>query len=121
MIDYASHPDELEDMCLVTFATRYSTTNKKTGERNVIELKDPKLGRMVKRSKDCVLRSHRFNEDNFRYFYSKLLMFWPWRRESQLIESYRSYFEHYNAAMDVVERNAVYFNLNSKEIDEAME
>ena len=118
---YASRPDELEDMCLATFATRYLTTNKKAGERNVIELKDPKMGRMVKRSKDCVLRSHRFNEDNFRYYYSKLLMFWPWRRESELIGNYRSYFEHHNAVMDVVERNAVHFNLNSKEIDEAME
>ena len=28
--------------------------------------------------------------------------------------------EHYNAVMDVVEHNAVHFNLNSKEIDEAM-
>ena len=76
---------------------------------------------MVKRSKDCVFRSHRFNEDNFRYYYSKLLMFWPWRKESELIGNYRSYFEHYNAVMDVVECNAVHFNLNSKEIDEAME
>ena len=118
---YASRPDELEDMCLATFATRYSTTSKKAGERNVIELKDPTLGRMVKRSKDCVLRSHRFNEDNFRYYYSKPLMFWPWRKESELIGNYRSYFEHYNAVMDVVECNAVHFNLNSKEIDEAME
>ena len=118
---YASRPDNLENMCLAVFATRYCVTNKKAGEKNVIELKDPKLGRMAKRSKDCVLRSHRFNEDNFRYYYSKLLMFWPWRIESELMGGYRSYCEHYNAVMDVVEVNAAKFNLNSKEIDDAME
>ena len=39
-------------MCLATFATKYTTTTKKAGEENVIELKDPKLGRMVKRGHD---------------------------------------------------------------------
>ena len=118
---YASRPDDLTDMCLAVFAIRYATTNKKAGEKNVIVLKDPKLGRMVKRGKDCVLRSHRYSEDNYRYYYSKLLMFWPWRMESQLIEGYRSYQEHYYMAMDVIEENASHFNLNSSEIDSAME
>ena len=57
---YASRPDELEDMCLAVFATKYTTTTKKAGQKNVIELKDPKLGRMVKRGHDCVLRNHRY-------------------------------------------------------------
>ena len=118
---YAARPDELEDMCLAVFATRYTITSKKAGQANVIELKDAKLGRMVKRGKDCVLRTHRYSDDNFRYFYAKLLMFWPWRTERQLIEGHRSYEEHYYAVMDVVEQNAYGFNLHSHEIDDAME
>ena len=118
---YASRPDDLEDMCLAVFATRYNITSKNAGEKNVIELKDPKLGRMIKRGRDCVLRNHRYNEDNFRYYYSKLLMFWPWRNEKQLIEGYRSYQDHYFNVIDIVEKNASEFNLNSKEIDDAIE
>ena len=118
---YAARPDDLEDMCLAVFATRYVVTNKNAGAKNVIELRDPKLGRMMKRGKDCVLRSHRYNEDNFRYYYSKLLMFWPWRSEEDLIEGYRSYQEHYYSVAGVVEENASAFNLNSGEIDSAME
>ena len=118
---YASRPDDLEDMCLATFATKYTTTTKKAGEKNVIELKDPKLGRMVKRGHDCVLRNHRYSEENFRFYYSRLLMFWPWRKEKELIEGFLSYQEHYYNVMDVVACNASEFNLNSKEIDNAME
>ena len=118
---YASRPDDLEDMCLATFATKYTTTTKKAGEKNVIELKDPKLGRTVKRGHDRVLRNHRYSEENFRFYYSRLLMFWPWRKEKELIEGFLSYQEHYYNVMDVVECNASEFNLNSKEIDNAME
>ena len=37
------------------------------------------------------------------------------------MEGYNSYQQHYNEVMDIVERNAGSFNLNTKDIDDALE
>ena len=118
---YAMRPDDLEDMCLANFVAKYDVAPHDASGKNVIDLKDAKLGRMRKRGKDAVIRTHRFSEDTFKYYYSKLLLFLPWRNEDELLGGYESYQDHYNEVMRIIEENAESFNLNSKMIDEALE
>ena len=118
---YAVRPDELEEMCLASFVAKYDLAPRDASGKNVIYLKDPKLGKIRKRSRDAVIRTHRFSEDTFKYYYSKLLLFLPWRSEEELLGAYESYQDHYNDVVRTVEENAVSFNMNSREIDEALE
>ena len=76
---------------------------------------------MVRRTKDAVLRTHRFSDDTYKYYYSKLLLFWPWGKEEQLLEGYESYQEHYADVKNIVEGNAGPFNMNCEEIEEALD
>ena len=117
---YASRPKELESMCLAEFATKFSVGESSSGERT-IELIDKKLGKMVRRTKDAVLRTHRFSDDTYKYYYSKLLLFWPWCKEEQLLEGYGTYQEHYADVKNIVEGNASPFNMNCEEIEEAFD
>ena len=117
---YASRPEELESMCLAEFATKFSVGESSCGERT-IELNDKKLGKMVRRTKYAVLRTHRFSDDTYKYYYSKLLLFWPWRKEEQLLEGYETYQEHYADVKNIVEGNAGPFNMNCEEIEEALD
>ena len=98
----ASRPEELESMCLAEFATKFSVGESSSGERT-IELNDNKQGKMVRCTKDAVLRTHRFGDDTYKYYHSKLLLFWPWRKEEQLLKGYESYQEHYADVKNIVE------------------
>ena len=110
---YASRPDDMEDMCLAEFASHY----KKSSLRNkkAVMLKDTKLGCIAKRTTQAVIRSHRFSEDDYRFYYSKLLLFYPWRCEDQLKGEYESCQEKYIAVRDSVEKNASPYNMNYDE------
>ena len=69
---YVARPDELEDMCLADFAAKYSTGSDEASGKNVITLKN-NIGKMRLRQKEVVIRTHRYSENDFRYFYSRLL------------------------------------------------
>ena len=117
---YAARPDEMENVCLAEFATQYTTCG--SNHKKAIFLKDDKLGCVMRRTKDAVMRTHRFYDDDFRYYYSKLLLCLPWRKEEEFIEGYESYEEHYNDVKDIVERKACSFRMNSEDIiDGALE
>ena len=117
---YASRPDELEDLCLAQFATQYHKSDIRN--KKAMVLKDKSLGCIIKRSKDAILRTHRFSDDDYRFYYSKLLLFLPWRKENEMIGEYQSYEHKYNAKKDVIEQNASPFNMNQEEtIDNALD
>ena len=86
---YASGPKDLEIMCLAEFATKFSV-GESTSDERTIELIDKKLGTMVRHTKEAVLRTHRFSDDTYKYYHSKMLLFWPWRKEGKLLEGYES-------------------------------
>ena len=117
---YASRPQNLDSMCLAEFGTKFSVGESSSGART-IDLNDKKLGKMVRRTKDAVLRTHRFSDDTYKYYYSKLLLFWPWRKEDELLEGYETYQEHYNDVRNIVEGNAGPFNMNCEDIDDALD
>ena len=62
--------------CLAAFATQYTTCS--GDNKNAIHLKKKDLRCVIKRRKDAVMKAHRFADDDYRYYYSKLLLFLPW-------------------------------------------
>lgn len=119
---YASRPDSLEAMCLAEFVVWYVVVygDVKSGN-SIIELKN-RMGKMRKREEKALLRCHMFKENTEEYFYSKLLLFLPWRNENEeMLKGYSSYREHYNHVIDVVEVNAREYNLHVRDIDRALE
>ena len=111
---YAARPDQMENVCLAAFATQYTTCS--GNNKNAIHLKKKDLGCVIKRRKDAVMKTHRFADDDYRYYYSKLLLFLPWRKEKDLLEGYESYEEHYRNMKNIVECNAYPFRMNSEEV-----
>ena len=110
---YAARPDGIENVCLAQFATQYTTCS--AANKKAILMKDNQLGCVMRRTRDAVMRTHRFSDDDFRFYYSKLLLFLPWRKEN-FQEGYESYEEHYNDVKDLVESNAYPFRINSEDM-----
>ena len=75
---YAARPNDLEELCLAAFATKYNRALKDAKGKNVIHLKDNSLGQMTKRTTDAVLRMHKFKDETYQFYFSKLLLFLPW-------------------------------------------
>ena len=111
---YAARPDQMENVCLAAFATQYTTCS--GDNKNAIHLKKKDLGCVIKHRKDAAMKTHRFADDDYRYYYSKLLLFLPWQKEKDLLEGYESYEEHYKNVKNIVECNAYPFRMNSEEV-----
>ena len=75
---YAARPNDLEELCLAAFATKYNRAPKDAKGKNVIHLKDNSLGQMTKRTTDAVLCTHKFKDETYQFYFSKLLLFLPW-------------------------------------------
>ena len=110
---YAARPDEMENVCLAQFATQYTPCS--AANKKAILLKDNQLGCVMRCTRDAVMRTHRFSDDDFRFYYLKLLLFLPWHKEN-FLEGYESYEEHYNDVKDLVESNAYPFRMNSEDM-----
>ena len=113
---YIARPDELEDMCLANFAAKYSTGSDDTSGTNVITLKN-NIGKMRLRQKEAVIKTHRYSENDFRYFYSRLLLFLSWRNEDELMGGYSTYEEHNNVKLNTVEENAQKYNMDKSDLE----
>jgi hypothetical protein len=139
---YAARPKECEHMSLADFATIYITdynastldtsdesceiaehlchdTEAYTSLPKKIKL-DNNLGFMTKCSRQAVLRTHTYKKEKSpnEYFYSKCLLFLPWRSEDVLATNPK---ELYEANIEAIEKNAKQYNQHSDEIDKGFE
>ena len=115
---YAARPQSLNNMCLATFAVNYevhstnmsmnttdfdsdteqsenlNTGQHKNSDINIqkITLRDG-LGSMRKRKQESVLRTARYKVHNNpeKYYHSKLLLYYPWTNEHELLTGFNSY------------------------------
>ena len=146
---YALRPDKLENMCLAKFAVNYEYEGKRCRNdgsegligdecddddplvasgnvcprwNDTIELKN-KTGFMRKRTKEAILRVTSFKQttDPEKYYHSRLLLYLPWRDEYELIDGYDSYKEKYLTVCDLVEHNAMGFNMHRQELENAID
>ena len=76
-----------------------------------IRLKD-NLGYMRKKRQEAILhaRRHKVNVEPEKYYHVKLLLYFPWCRENELISGLTSYFESYMSKVMVINNNAEHFN-----------
>ena len=144
---YAARPNTLDEMCLAQFATSYEVSSRadsvspddhvdidcvessSVSERVLkhIVLKNG-LGKMMKRNRPSVLRTHNHNiyKDREKHFHGKLMLFYPWRTEDELYEKIvspdhevHSYEKKYAITRCIVDLNAHLFNQNSEEVNTA--
>ena len=118
---YEARPKKLESMCLADFATWYelATENGASGRENYIELNDG-LGYMRKRKEKALMRSHFGKRGTEEYFQGQLKLFFPYRKESDLLGECESYAEQYAKVIDTIETNSERYNVFQDEIDDAI-
>ena len=110
---YANRPDSLHDICYKDFAANYERCPKvtKSNSARVIVLKDPALGKMIKRTEPQVVRSHTPSrqKDPEKYYYSKICLYFPWTSETEILGSFSSYETSFSAKFPIIKQNMAKF------------
>ena len=133
---YSARPTTLEHLCLAEFATSYRSLSQQripdhlhdndaddddfsNEPGSVIKLQDG-LGFLCKRQQPAILRYHRFNKqkEEDKYFYSKQLLYLPWRNEDREIVNCKEMFKINR--ITIVE-NESKFNVCGQAIDSALD
>ena len=138
---YAARPPILGNMCLATFAVNYNvaqanhefiemqeTDGNQLSETEVydswrkITLKDG-LGYMQKRKQEAILHVMRYKlqKEPEKYYHSKLILFYPWKNEDDLITGFNSYMQSYIDKQNVMHKNTESFNGDCDRFDSALE
>ena len=138
---YAARPPILGNMCLAKFAVNYNVTQahdefidmqetdaheqSETEEYDSctkIRLKDG-LGYMQKRKQEAILHVTRYkmHTQPEKYYHAKLILFYPWTNEDDLITGFNSYMQSYIHKQDIIHKNAQSFNEDCERFDSALE
>ena len=138
---YVARPPISGNMCLATFAVNYNFTQanhefigmqetdahelSETEEYDSctkIRLKDG-LGYMQKRKQEAILCVTRYKvqTEAEKYYHAKLILFYPWKNEDDLITGFNSYMELYIHKQDTIHKNAQSFNEDCERFDSALE
>ena len=128
---YAARPLALQNTCLATFAVMYDViqSSTKTGEtqdvntvedtqntenpHTVTKMKLQKgLGVIRKRKQQAILHTRRYkiHTEPEKYYHAKLLLYYPWNDEDDIISTYQSYHDSYISKQDIIHQNAQKFN-----------
>ncbi|XP_073986899.1 uncharacterized protein [Rhodnius prolixus] len=102
---YPYRPDDLENLNLYDFSRYYDLSRDQLEAENRIKLKNNVVLR--KRGKPYVIQHPNYKtlnteQDRNKYYHSLLLLFKPWRNESDILKGFRTYqeaFEHYSAEL----------------------
>ena len=137
---YAARPAILGNMFLATFAVNYNvapasndliemqetdanelSATEEYDTCTKITLKDG-LGYMHKRKQEAILhvRRYKLQTEPQKYCHSKLILFYPWNNEDDLITGFNSYMESYIDKQDVIHKNAQSFNEDCERFDSAL-
>ena len=78
---------------------------------------------MRKRKQEAVLRTARYKVHNNaeKYYHSKLLLYYPWTNEEELLTGFNSYQESYVAKKHIIQPNAQHFNDDCQLFDLSLE
>ena len=128
---YAARPHALHNIYLATFAVMYDviqssikaaeTHNVNTEEdihntENADTLTKWKLqkglGMIRKRNRQAILctRRYKIHTEPEKYYHAKLLLYYPWNEEDDILSTYRSYHNSYISKQDIIHQNAQKFN-----------
>ena len=143
---YAARPNSLANMCLAKFAVAYEPIyGKKSDACTEVESNDDNdsnddddgrdanapclvklsgnLGYMRKRKKDSILRvrSYRQSDEPENYYHSRLILYYPWSKEDDLIGTCDTFADRYAQVSEIVEHNAHQFHLQNTNLDAAID
>ena len=78
---------------------------------------------MHKRKQEAILHVRRYElqTEPQKYYHSKLILFYPWKNEDDLITGFNSYMESYIDKQDTIHKNAQSFNEDCERFDSALE
>ena len=129
---YVARPVSLQNMCLATFVVTYdviqSATKKEEtdsgndeeeemqnteNDNSVTRTKLQKgLGVIRKRKQEAILHTRRYkiHAEPEKYYHSKLLLYYPWNNEDDIISPFTTYHESYISKQDIIHQNAERFN-----------
>ena len=120
-------PDHLQDICLATFAIMYdviksSTQTDKTEDVNAQEdmynTENPEMStkiklqkrlgviRMMKQQAILHTRRYKVHTEPEKYYHAKLLLYYPWNHEDDIISTYQSYQDSYISKQHITDQNA---------------
>ena len=70
------------------------------------------LGVIRKRKQQAVLHTRRYkiHTEPEKYYHSKLLLYYPWNEEDDIISTYQSYHDSYISKQHIIHQNAQKFN-----------
>ena len=129
---YGARPVSLQNMCLATFAVTYdviqSTTKKEDMDSDNDEEEEMQntkkdssltmmklqkgLGVIRKRKQEAILctRRYKIHTEPEKYYHTKLLLYYPWHNEDDIISPFTTYHESYINKQDIIHQNAEKFN-----------
>ena len=129
---YAARPISLQNMCLATFTVTYdviqsATKTEKTdgihdkeeemqntgNDDSVTRMKLQKgLGIIRKRKQEAILQTRRYkiHTEPEKYYHAKLLLYYPWNNEDDIILPFTTYHKSYISKQDIIHENAKRFN-----------
>ena len=127
----AARPLALQDICLATIAVMYdviqsSTQTEETEDVNtqqdMYNTENPEtstkiklqkgLGIIRKRKQQAILctRRYKLHTEPEKYYHAKLLLYYPWNKEDDIISTYQSYQDSYISKQHIIHQNAQKFN-----------
>ena len=70
------------------------------------------LGVIRKRKQQTILctRRYKIHTEPEKYYHSKLLLYYPWNEEDDIISTYQSYHDSYISKQDIIHQNVQKFN-----------
>ena len=129
---YGARPVSLQNMCLATFAVTYvviqSATKKEEtdgvndeeeementeNDNSVTRIKLQKgLGIIRKRKQKAIIHTRRYKiqTEPEKYYHSKLLLYYPWNNEDDIIPPFTTSHKAYISKQDMIHQNAKRFN-----------
>ena len=129
---YGARQVSLQNMCLATFAVTYdviqSATKKEETDgdndeeeemqstengNSLTRMKLQKgLGVIRKRKQEAILHTRRYktHAEPEKYYHAKLLLYYPWNNEDDIISPFTTYHESYISKQDIIHQNAERFD-----------
>ena len=128
---YAARPLALQNICLATFAVMYDIilSSTQTGETEDLNTEEDlhntenahsltkmklkkRLGVIRKRKQQAILYTRRYkvHTEPEKCYHPKLLLYYPWNHEDDIISTYQSYHDSYLSKQHIIHQNAQKFS-----------
>ena len=137
---YSARPQQLKSMCLAKFAVNYEPSSPSPNQTHELDIDEEYnenddnneeddyiekiklnngLGRMKKRKREAILRTrkYRVHSEPEKYYHSKLLLYYPWYNEEEIISGFDTYQNSYISKKEKIDENSHHFNDDSEIFD----